>query len=332
MGVFVGSVTDIYLPDDSPGDATCYPGNVTIPASSVEKITLLRNAARSKGGGARDYVLDFDGDRFRCHRQVTVDGVFYILRKVSESAPKLGADVKLPSDVARILVSKKFGSGGGLIVICGEPGQGKSTTCAAIIMERVTSHGSFALMVEDPPEFPMHGDYDISSNPGGKGKIIQVPASSENFASDLKDALRCYPSAQQGSILMVGEIRDGVTAANVLRAALNGQLVFITMHAGTVISAIERLVALASFSSSPEEARMMASQSIKAIIQQRLDGSRLTINSLFSTGPDSSVASRIRQGNFQMLSSELSQQQTYLERGLLYQKVIGATDQPTSAV
>jgi len=154
---------------------------------------------------------------------------------------------------------------GGLILICGETGNGKSTTCASAIKSRMQKFGNFGLTVEDPPEFPLHGKQ------GEFGRCIQTEVRSGDFANALKGAMRCYPT-MNGSILFVGETRDHETASEVLRVATNGHLVFTTIHGTDIISSIKRFISLATANRSSSEADIKGifASSMRMVLHQRL--------------------------------------------------------------
>src|SRR3954470_13140957 len=83
------------------------------------------------------------------------------------------------------------------------------------------------LTVEDPVEYQLEG-------------ITQVPINTKidlTFASVLRSYLRHDPD-----VIMVGEIRDGETAAMGIQASLTGHLVFSTVHTNDAAGAITRLV------------------------------------------------------------------------------------------
>lgn len=326
----LSGITDWYISEDSPENTLVFPGGHRVPANLAASAAELRRLAmaacyRTDDSGRvieilQDYRIHFRDSYLRGHRQRTVDGILHILRVTSSHIPdsrKLG----MPLAVRNILCSPEMGDVGGLVIFCGQPGHGKSTSCAAIIMDRVKQYGSFCLAVEDPPEYPLSGDY--SAQGGKSGKVIQVHARERSFSDDLRDALRCYPSNSRGSLLLVGEVRDADCAVQVLRAAGNGQLVFMTTHAGDPVMAIERLLSLANgLMKDPKEASALLASSVRAVIHQRLQDGKLTVTPLFSMRADSVVASTIRNGDPRLLSTELNHQQVRLSLGTLENYVL----------
>jgi Tfp pilus assembly pilus retraction ATPase PilT len=313
-------VTNWYLPEEDGQPSLVYPGATKVEGELALHAKKLRQIVLHTQANAvevqKDWRFEYKDIAWRAHRQRTVDGIMYMLRKIPTVLPIL-ADLNLPKQIVDIVTMQNFASRGGLLLIGGEPGHGKSTTLAAIIHARVKSHGYFCLTVEDPPEFPLHGDYP--STTGRIGKVVQVPAEKDSFAEDLRDALRCYPSDMRGSMLMVGEVRDGDTALQVIRAANNGLLVLATVHAGDPLSAITRMMTLAQEKMSPEEARQSMAMSLRGVLQQRLDGGRVSVEHLLSLNGTSSVASRIRSGSIAQLSTDVSQQKVQAQSNRLWE-------------
>ena len=114
----------------------------------------------------------------------------------------------------------------GLVLITGPTGSGKSTTLYAAIRQMVNDERNL-ITLEDPVEIELPG-------------VAQVQVSEKNgttFAAGLRAALR-----QDPDVIMVGEIRDQVTAELAVRAALTGHLVLSTLHTNDSASAVVRLV------------------------------------------------------------------------------------------
>lgn len=313
-------VTDWYIPEDENADVIVYPGAVLAVGEILHHAQELRRNAvwrmSQDPQASVDWKVEHHDILLRAHRQSTVNGPLFVLRRISAELPQI-RDLGMPGEVMRLVTAPVFGESGGLVVVTGGPGHGKSTTCAAIILERVKAYGYFCLTVEDPPEFSMHGNYTAPN--GCIGKIVQVQAKSDSFAYDLKDALRCYPSSMKGSMLMVGEVRDGNAAAQLLRAAVNGQLVFATMHASDPIAALERVLSLAKEEMGADEARSLLAHSLRAVLHQRIVAGRLEVDPLVSLSETSSVANRVKSGHLPQLSNDREQQRIWLKSNRLTQ-------------
>jgi type IV pilus assembly protein PilB len=114
----------------------------------------------------------------------------------------------------------------GMMLVTGPTGSGKSTTLYAAIKE-LDSLTRNIITVENPVEFHMSG---IS-------QIEVMPSIGLTFASALRTILR-----QDPDVIMIGEIRDKVTAEIAIQAALTGHLVFSTLHTNDAPGAVVRLL------------------------------------------------------------------------------------------
>lgn len=314
------NITDWYLFANNPLQGFVYPHSESIqdnPALHHQAILLTAQCVERHQAGNNEFLLHDGGQIYRGHSLESVDGWMYILRRIPKDIPKMD-DLKMPSAIRDLLLHPRL-SAGGLVIITGETGQGKSTTCAATIRARLEKFGSFCLTIEDPPEFSLNGKI------GSEGRCVQTEVQSGNFAKALHGAMRCYP-AKSGSILYVGETRDSETAGEVLRAAGNGHLVFTTMHGLNIITAIKRFISFATAQQSSSEAdvKMALATSLRMVLHQRLVPSlsipgqpvkkRLDINFIISKDGTTPIAQRIK-GNVDTLSSDIEMQKTALDVG-----------------
>jgi type II secretory ATPase GspE/PulE/Tfp pilus assembly ATPase PilB-like protein len=117
---------------------------------------------------------------------------------------------------------------GGLVLVTGPAGTGKTTTLYACL-HRLNDQTRQINTIEDPIEYSL---------PGIRQSQINHRQGLE-FPELLRSVLRQAPD-----VIMVGEIRDPVTAETAVRAANSGHLVFATLHAPVAAGAIESLLAL----------------------------------------------------------------------------------------
>jgi general secretion pathway protein E len=116
----------------------------------------------------------------------------------------------------------------GLVLVSGPTGSGKTTTLYSTL--RYLSGPEINITtVEDPIEMVDPRFCQVQVNP-------QIDVT---FANALRTILR-----QDPDIIMVGEVRDGETAAMAVQAALTGHLVFSTVHTRNASGAVSRLVEL----------------------------------------------------------------------------------------
>src|SRR6185295_6342607 len=113
----------------------------------------------------------------------------------------------------------------GAIVVAGPTGSGKTTTLYAALGERLrTRPDTNVLTVEDPIEYRLAGVTQIQVN----------HAVDLGFPQVLRAMLRQDPDA-----IMVGEVRDGVTAQLALEAAMTGHLMLTSVHANTAVGVVQ---------------------------------------------------------------------------------------------
>ena len=116
----------------------------------------------------------------------------------------------------------------GLILVTGPAGAGKTTTLYACL--NFLNDGTRKInTIEDPVEYAMEGVRQSEVRP----KIDL------DFPELLRSVVRQSPD-----VIMVGEIRDPVTAETAVLAANSGHLVFATLHAPTAAGAIDSMLAL----------------------------------------------------------------------------------------
>lgn len=136
-------------------------------------------------------------------------------------------DLGLPAEVAaalgRLLVETS-----GAIVVSGPAGTGKTTTAYACLREIVRGSGGQKCVVslEDPIEMRVDGVAQSQVHAAG----------GFTFETGLRSLMR-----QDPEVILLGEIRDRLTAETAFQAALTGHLLLTTFHAGSAAGAVSRL-------------------------------------------------------------------------------------------
>jgi general secretion pathway protein E len=115
---------------------------------------------------------------------------------------------------------------GGILLVSGPTGSGKTTTLYASLTE-IDRHANNIMTIEDPVEYKIAGYVQTEVNP----KLGLT------FANALRSVLR-----QDPDVIMVGEMRDHETAVIAIQAALTGHTVFSTIHTNDAPSTVTRLV------------------------------------------------------------------------------------------
>ena len=152
------------------------------------------------------------------------EGIVLRLLDPGETTPELTA-LGMPDGV-RAQVEKLIARTGGLVLVTGPTGSGKTTTLYAALA-RLNTQAVKIVTVEDPIEYRIDG-------------VTQVPVNVRagmGFAAALRSILRHDPD-----IIMVGELRDAETATIAIQAALTGHLVLSTLHTTDAVGAVTRLV------------------------------------------------------------------------------------------
>jgi twitching motility protein PilT len=199
-----------------------------------------------------DYSITVVGvGRFRGNLLFQQNGISAVFRLIPYQVPTL-EQLNAP-DIFYQIANYPHG----LVLVTGPTGSGKSTTLAAII-DFINAHQNLHILsIEDPIEF-VHQKR--------KSMITQreVGGHTDSFATALRAALREDPD-----VILVGELRDTETIGLAMTAAETGHLVLGTLHTNSAIKTIDRI--LDSFpGDTKEQARTMLSESLRAVIAQRL--------------------------------------------------------------
>jgi len=111
----------------------------------------------------------------------------------------------------------------GMVIFTGPTGSGKTTSQHAAIKE-IMDPGINIITIEDPVEYLIEGCRQVKLN----HKL--------DFEGALRGLLRHDPD-----VVMVGEMRDKITAEIAIKLANTGHLIFSTLHTNDSVSAITRL-------------------------------------------------------------------------------------------
>lgn len=242
------------------------------------------------------FNIEVGGIRYRCQ---AMGDSRYALRAIPPEVPTF-EKLQIPKAYQEMLLSEDLRQSGGLLLIGGLTGSGKSSTLAAMVDEWLKKHGGYCLSLEDPPEYYLQGFH-------GKGYCDQIDVPPGQYAVKLAEALRCFP-AKERALLSIGEIRDRAAAEEIFRIALNGHLVATTIHASSPITAVQRLLSLidAPGEERQKDARLVLANTLKRVVYQQLGEYGLQINIL---DIDRKAANIIQNGNISNLVDNLYQTQ-----------------------
>ncbi len=146
---------------------------------------------------------------------------------------------------------------GGLVLVTGPTGSGKTTTMNYMI-DRINSERRCKIItIEDPIEYVHHRK---------KAIIVQqeLYTDTKSFSSALIHVLR-----QDPDVICVGEMRDYETIATALLAAETGHLVIATVHTPNTLQTMERIMSVFPAQQQPQIVAQLAN-SLRGVLSQRL--------------------------------------------------------------
>lgn len=268
-------------------------------------ISLINEKKRDK-----EFFFSYDEIPYRVARIDTINGSGYFLRRPKYPLPELDS-LGLPIAISKSLL--KLGKHSGLILISGATGSGKTTTLYSTLNQLVTLYGDIAVSIEDPPEIPVQNVYGDR----GQGLWYQIDAhTAGGFETAMVSAMRYNPR-----YIMLGEIRTPKVANEAIRAAVNGHLVFATIHGSSILAAILALQQIASAGTGSQElARSILADGLAAVIHQELipDPEKLGYRKLQADmlcfGRQQGLRSKVRNGKIEHLISDIDAQRLLIQR------------------
>lgn len=199
-----------------------------LPLVSRLKIMANMDIAVSKipQDGRFTFVTQRREFNVRASSLPTVHGENIVLRLLERNAHGLSLAELGLSNADRAKVESAVVKPYGLIVAAGPTGSGKSTTLYALL-RHINTPDINIVTLEDPVEYRMPTVRQVQLN----------RKAGMTFASGLRSILR-----QDPDVILVGEVRDGETAAIAVQAGLTGHRVLTTLHTNDAATAITRLV------------------------------------------------------------------------------------------
>jgi twitching motility protein PilT len=231
--------------------------------------------------GDLDFAYEMDEkSRFRCNFLKQANGYGAVFRLIPTKIATI-EELGIPPVVKEFCHLR-----GGLVLVTGPTGSGKSTTLAALIDYINENFSRHIVTIEEPIEF-------VHDN---KRSIItqrEVPTNTISFPNGLKAALR-----EDADIVLVGEMRDLETISLALTAAETGLLVFGTLHTNNARKTVDRMVDVFP-PNKQAQVRTMLANSLRGVLAQlllkKVDGSgRVAVNEILIAS--AAVSAIIREG------------------------------------
>ena len=242
--------------------------------------------------GEVDMAANISGRRFRGNIYRQRDAVSAAFRLVPLEIPGV-QELGLPPALEELSLLPQ-----GFILVTGPTGCGKSTTLASLVEHINQNRRAHIITVEDPIEFVFKNRKSIVDQ-------REVGRDTTSFASALRHSLRETPD-----VIMIGEMRDQDTIAAALTAAETGHLVMATLHTGSTVQSIDRIIDV--FPPHQQgQIRLQLSFTLLAVVSQKLipdkDGEGLALaTELLRNSP--AISNLIREGKTQMLAGILETQ------------------------
>lgn len=146
---------------------------------------------------------------------------------------------------------------GGMVLIAGTAGSGKSTTLACIIDAINRNRACHIVTVEDPIEYLHRNQKSIVSQ-------REIAVDTEDYLTALRACLRQAPD-----VIQLGEMRDLEAIRTAVTAAETGHLLFATLHTRGAVNTIDRIIDTFP-ADQQEQIRIQLSSVLKTVISQQL--------------------------------------------------------------
>ena len=296
--------SDLYLGDHELGNRlTDVPGAPANPlragADLQQDLAAMLEActqARLDSPVEDAFNLKHDDVKYRGTVMQTRGGEVFVLRKMAQKLPTF-KELRVPTALVNALLEPGLS---GLLLIAGRMNSGKTSTASAYVHEWLCINGGVAVTAEDPPELPLEGVHNTG--------VCYQTSVTKGYPHAAKRVMRLG-----AKLIYLGEIRDGVTAAEALRAGVNGHLVVSTIHADNLPNTLRRIQSLASESFDPSTANSLLADGLAGIIHQQLSDSPRVLNcSMLMVKKHLTVINHIRNGMFDQIPSDINMQMANL--------------------
>jgi twitching motility protein PilT len=244
--------------------------------------------------------------RFRCNIFMQRGTLAAVFRRVPFEIASVD-DLNLP-DVITTFTEYP----GGMVLITGPTGSGKSTTLAAMINLISRARPCHVVTIEDPIEFLFQDD---------KATISQreVGTDTPTFHEALRNCMR-----QDPDVIMVGEMRDLETMSTAITAAETGHLVFSTLHTNSAAQTVDRIIDSYP-ADQQDQVRSQLALVLRAIVSMQLvqnkDGSkRLPTCEILVNSPK--ISKHIENGEIKEIQEEMENSVNFYHMQSMNQSLI----------
>lgn len=220
--------------------------------SQIYSIAGNRELAIVSDGGDDDFSFAVPGlSRFRVSAYKQRSALSAVIRIITFDLPDY-SELGIPDTIINM------GNGsGGMILVTGPAGSGKSTTLACIIDHINKTRDKHIITLEDPLEYLHRHNRSIVSQ-------REINVDTENYVTALRAALRQSPD-----VILLGEMRDYETISIAMTAAETGHMLFSTLHTIGAANTIDRIIDVFP-ANQQRQVAVQLSMVLSAVVSQQL--------------------------------------------------------------
>ncbi len=219
-------------------------------ASRIKILAKMDIAEKRRHQGGRFVYASSKGNKIevRASVYVSVYGEKVVMRLLSSQANLLQLDeVGMAKKISKFYREGAIDGPGGVVIITGPTGAGKTTTLYSTINYLRDVENSI-ITAEDPVEYLIDGVTQCSVNP--------------DIGLTYEETLR-HIVRQDPDVIVIGEIRDNFSAMTAIQAALTGHKVLTTLHTEDSIGGVIRLINM-------QIEAFLISSTVVCVVAQRL--------------------------------------------------------------
>ena len=220
--------------------------------SQIYSMADNRDLAIVSDGGDDDFSFAVPGlSRFRVSAYKQRSALSAVIRIITFDLPDY-SELGIPDTIINM------GNGsGGMILVTGPAGSGKSTTLACIIDHINKTRDKHIITLEDPLEYLHRHNRSIVSQ-------REINVDTENYVTALRAALRQSPD-----VILLGEMRDYETISIAMTAAETGHMLFSTLHTIGAANTIDRIIDVFP-ANQQRQVAVQLSMVLSAVVSQQL--------------------------------------------------------------
>ena len=220
--------------------------------SQIYSMAGNRELAIVSDGGDDDFSFAVPGlSRFRVIAYKQRNALSAVIRIITFDLPDY-SELGIPNTIINM------GNGsGGMVLVTGPAGSGKSTTLACIIDHINKTRDKHIITLEDPLEYLHRHNRSIVSQ-------REINVDTENYVTALRAALRQSPD-----VILLGEMRDYETISIAMTAAETGHMLFSTLHTIGAANTIDRIIDVFP-ANQQRQVAVQLSMVLSAVVSQQL--------------------------------------------------------------